>query len=153
MSPDVYHPPDPFLYQASVVRLVTPDTYDLHVDAGFSITREIRVQLRGVSLPDDYDPSDDDNKVLSYAADWFDMAAAADHAGEFPLWIRTYRTQLPGPDTGEPGEVVYEVDVVRKFDAANLRKSLTDRFTGVENGLDTDEFDFFRGRDQSADGS
>ena len=146
-----YHPPDPFLYQAAVVRVVTPVTYDLQVDVGFRMSREIRVTLRGVELPDAYDPSDGDDDRLSAVTNWFQAAAAPDGVDTFPLWIRTYRHTDPDPDgggadAGQPGKDLYEVDAVRKCDADNLRVYLTDQWPDMENGIDTYQFDFFRGR-------
>lgn len=139
-----YHPPDPFLYQAAVVRIVTPTTLDLQVDVGFNMSREVRVQLRGVALPEDYDP-DGDNGMLSVVSNWVQAAAAGADNGEYPLWIRTYKHADPSDDA-EPGEDLYEADVVRKCDADNLREHVTDKYPDATNGVSGDKFDFFRGR-------
>jgi hypothetical protein len=147
-----HHPPDPFLYQAAVVRVVTPVTYDLQVDVGFRMSREVRVTLRGVELPDDYDPSNGDHRMLSAVTNWFEAAAAPDDVDDFPLWIRTYRHTDPGSGDGgggQPGEDLYEVDAVRKCDADNLRVYLTDKWPDIANGIDGDQFDFFRGRNDT----
>jgi hypothetical protein len=142
-----YHPPDPFLYQAAVVRAVTPITYDLQIDMGFRMSREVRVQLRGVTLPEGYDPSNSDQRMLSAVTNWFEAAAAPETVDDFPLWIRTYKHANPdADDAGQPGEDLYEADAVRKCDADNLRTYLTDKCPDMENGIDGDQFDFFRGR-------
>lgn len=143
--PSAYRPPDPFLYQAAVVRAVTAKTYDLQVDVGFQMQREVRVQLRGVQLPGDYDP-EDGGDLLTCVSDWFREAATGDYTGDFPLWIRTYRHPDPSQD-GQPGQEVYEADVVRKCDAGNLRVHITDHFPDAENGIQTGGFDFVTGRD------
>jgi hypothetical protein len=137
-----YHPPDPYLYQAAVVRVVTPATFDLQIDVGFRMSREVRVQLRGVDLPDTYSP-DDGGEILPAATNWLE-AAAVGATGDFPLWIRTYKHA--DPDAAEPGEDLYTADVVRKCDADNLRVHLTDKFPDTKNGVSGDTFDFFRGR-------
>jgi hypothetical protein len=145
MGRTVYHPPDPWLYQASVVRIVTPAVYDLHVDVGFNMSREVRVQLRGVKEPSDYDPSVPDDGAVTAAANWVEAAAAPDSIDDFPFYIRTYKRPDPDTDTPEePGEDLYEADVVRKCDADNLREYLTDTFPDMENGVSADDFDFFR---------
>lgn len=144
-----YHPPDPFLYQAAVVRVVTPTTFDLQVDIGFRMSREVRVQLRGVTLPDDYDP-DGDNGMLSCVTNWVQAAAVGSDDGEYPLWIRTYKHADPS-EGAEPGEDLYEADIVRKCDADNLRNHLLDKYPEAENGVSEDRFDFFRGRRDEPD--
>lgn len=144
-----YHPPDPFLYQAAVVRVVTPVTYDLQVDCGFNMTREVRIHLRGVELPDDYDP-DTQNGLLSCVSNWVQAAEVGADDGEYPLWIRTYKHADPS-DGAEPGEALYEADVVRKCDADNLREHVTTKYPNTENGVNSDRFDFLRGADTTPD--
>ena len=149
MVQTAYHPPDPWLYQAAVVRIVTPAVYDLQVDVGFNMSREVRVKLRGVELPDDYDVSDDQHRALTSVSNWVEAAAAPDDVDQFPLWIRTYKR--PDPDACEPGEDMYEADIVRKCDADNLRHHVTDKYPDAENGVSGDKFDFFRGRPDCRD--
>jgi len=146
------HPPDPFLYQAAVIRAVTPVTYDLQIDVGFRMSREVRLSLRGAQLPDGFDPSEPDHDALHDIQNWFAAAAVAD--ADFPLYVRTYKCPDPDDvggdadcdaDVGKPGREIYEADIVRKTDAANLRKWLISKYPDMENGTTQDAFDFLRG--------
>lgn len=144
-----YRPPDPYVYHAAVARVVTPKTYDLKVDLTFNVQREVRLQLRGIQLPDGYEPGDD-HPMLTCVMNWFQAAAAGDYDGPYPLWIRTYKHADPS-DAAEPGEDLYEADIVRKTDADNLRVHLTNKFPDAKNGVSGDQFSFFKGRGQQND--
>lgn len=142
LDKSLLHPPDPFLYCAAVVRVVTPVAYDLHIDVGFRMSREVRISLRGAKLPDGFDRSDPTGDQLHDITNWFAAAAAADMA--YPLYIRTYKLPDPSDHDHENGEI-YAADIVRRTDAGNLRKWLLNRYPDMENGVAQDGFDFFRG--------
>lgn len=44
--------PDPFVYRATVCRIVDGDTLDVILDLGFGIQRETRVRLLGINTPE-----------------------------------------------------------------------------------------------------
>lgn len=44
--------PEPFVYPATLLRVVDGDTLDARLDLGFGITRETRVRLLGINCPE-----------------------------------------------------------------------------------------------------
>lgn len=141
----VTHPPDPWLYQARPVRTVTPVAYDLEVDLGFSVTRELRVCLRGVKHPDDYTVTDNDHAAVATVTNWFEAAEADEQYQPWVLWIRSYRIGPGGDrDQSDPaGRALWQCDIVRKVDASNLREHMTDTHASMANGIEADGFSFW----------
>lgn len=118
-------------YNAQVAYVVDGDTYDLIVDCGFRISREIRVRLRGVDTHEIYGTSSESEehqqgeRERAFVTKWFDDGTFR-HDGEWPFVVRTYKDA-----TGKYGR--YLVDIERQVDEADLRYDLLDAFPDVES--------------------
>lgn len=123
---------DPFAYRGRLERVVDGDTFDLVVDLGFHLERQIRVRLVGVDTAEIYGV---DKESAEYEAgmqhtleaeSWFGAAAneAADRDALDPDWPCIVATRK----TGKYGR--YLADIQMQGDARpTFRQSLTEHLT------------------------
>lgn len=108
-----------YTYQASLLRVVDADTFDLIVDLGFGIANKVRVRLRGVDAPEIHGvkhgtPEHKAGVVAAKAAETWLSRADGD------LVIRTHK------EKGKFGRWLADIE---NSDGASLAKAL------VSNGF------------------
>ena len=83
--------PEPFNYQAALVRVIDGDTAIMRVDLGFHVTAEVSVRLLGVNTPEirSKDPKErlGADNAKSFAEKWFSSnTIASPGADPFRGW-------------------------------------------------------------------
>lgn len=110
-------------YQASLLKVVDGDTFDVTVDLGFRIHREIRLRLEGIDTHETYGVSKDSEEYQKglqekqFVEQWFDDSEPDEV--EWPFLIRTEKT-------GKFGRYIAEVE--RKIDGTILNDDIIAEF-------------------------
>jgi len=121
---------DLFHYQARIERIVDGDTYDVVIDIGFKLSKEIRIRLNDVNTAETYGVKKESEKYQNgiahktFVEEWLHKAEA-DSEHEFPVLMRTHKHEK-----GKYGR--YVADVVRRSDGAVLSEDLLEEFDTVE---------------------
>lgn len=119
-----------FEYQGRHVNVVDGDTYDLQLDLGFHITRELRVRLEGIDTheisgqPRESEEFERGTTERKFVEAWFETAAS-DYDGEWPIVAETTKDR-----TGKYGR--YLVSIRRRSDDATLAGDLLATFDDIE---------------------
>jgi endonuclease YncB( thermonuclease family) len=119
-----------FEYQGRHVNVVDGDTYDLQLDLGFHITRELRVRLEGIDTHEISGQRRESEEFKRGTAErefveaWF-ATAASEYAEEWPIVAETTKDR-----TGKYGR--YLVSIRRRSDGAVLADDLRANFDDIE---------------------
>ncbi|KAB1190573.1 hypothetical protein GJR96_16570 [Haloferax sp. MBLA0076] len=110
-------------YQARLMNVVDGDTFDVTVDLGFRIHREIRLRLGGIDthethgVPKDSEEYQKGMEEKQFVETWFENVGPDEQ--EWPFVIRTEKT-------GKFGRYIAEVE--RKADGGILNDDLVTEF-------------------------
>ncbi|MFC5366877.1 thermonuclease family protein [Salinirubrum litoreum] len=119
-----------FEYQGRRVNVVDGDTYDLKLDLGFHITRELRVRLEGIDTheisgqPRESEEFQRGTEERLFVESWFDTAER-EYDGKWPIVAETTKDR-----TGKYGR--YLVSISRRADGADLADDLRANFDDIE---------------------
>lgn len=108
--------------------IVDGDTLDLQVDAGFFVTRHIRVRLKGVDTGEIYGYSKDSDEYKRgiehkhFVEDWVQVGAY-NWDGDYPFVVKTEKT------AGKYGRWIGTV--IRRSDGSVLNQALTQEYDDV----------------------
>jgi endonuclease YncB( thermonuclease family) len=119
-----------FEYQGRRVNVVDGDTYDLKLDLGFHITRELRVRLEGIDTheisgqPRESEEFKRGTEERKFVEAWFDETEQA-YEGRWPIIAETTKDR-----TGKYGR--YLVSIRRRADDADLAADLRATFDDID---------------------
>jgi micrococcal nuclease len=87
----------PWIWQASVSRIVDGDTLDVTIDVGFRATRYERIRLLGVNCPEMHGDSHEAGRAAcDFTRNWVHATEVAERLGQWPFIIQTHKADSFG---------------------------------------------------------